>query len=153
MLNSCSTSSGVCNERSICNSSKLKNKDKDSESNNNSISDGLAASAAYRKGELSNLVEKFNGDENANDGKNSKRIDNVYKTQFDLSTPLEIDSDEEVQQMWKDMENRVTRRRSITVSEAKQIGKSIGRKNMRRTDEEAWLEAGLYQQPEKEKTK
>lgn len=55
--------------------------------------------------------------------------------------PNEIQKDEELQPMWKDMESRVTRRRPLTLQEAK--GKT-GRRNIRKTDEEAWLQAGLY---------
>jgi len=47
----------------------------------------------------------------------------------------------EVQQMWKDMESRVTRRRVRTLEEA---GVKVGRRNVRRTDEDEWLEAGVY---------
>eukprot|EP00551_Chaetoceros_affinis_P004830 CAMPEP_0203664884 /NCGR_PEP_ID=MMETSP0090-20130426/2211_1 /ASSEMBLY_ACC=CAM_ASM_001088 /TAXON_ID=426623 /ORGANISM="Chaetoceros affinis, Strain CCMP159" /LENGTH=35 /DNA_ID= /DNA_START= /DNA_END= /DNA_ORIENTATION= len=32
----------------------------------------------------------------------------------------------------------------MTVPEAIISGKGVGRKNLRKTDEEAWLEAGLY---------
>ena len=47
----------------------------------------------------------------------------------------------EVQQMWKDMESRVTRRRMRTLAEA---GEKVGRRNVRKTDEEMRLAAGFY---------
>jgi hypothetical protein len=55
-------------------------------------------------------------------------------------TPV-IESDEELQPMWKEMESRVVKRRSRTIEEA---GGKVGRSNIRRTDEEAWLQAGMY---------
>lgn len=120
---------------------KLKNDD------SSSVVDGLAASSTWRRGELSKLSDKFKDSDVEqdttieNDGSNN--IDEV-----DLSQPLQIDSDEDVQQMWKDMENRVTRRRSMTISQARMSGKNVGRNNLRKTDEEAWLEAGLYEKSE-----
>ena len=54
---------------------------------------------------------------------------------------MEVTSDEQVQAMWKDMESRVLRRRSILVSDA---GKKVGRRNIGKTDEEVWLDAGFY---------
>mmetsp|Transcript_1787 Transcript_1787/g.2462 ORF Transcript_1787/g.2462 Transcript_1787/m.2462 type:complete len:123 (-) Transcript_1787:271-639(-) len=53
----------------------------------------------------------------------------------------EVQSDEELQPMWQDMERRVTRRRSMTIEEA---GDKRGRRNLRSTCEDVWLEAGLY---------
>jgi predicted acetyltransferase len=52
-----------------------------------------------------------------------------------------IENDEQIQPMWKDMESRVTRRKSFTVEERKGV---IGRRNVRKTDEDNWLQAGLY---------
>lgn len=43
--------------------------------------------------------------------------------------------------MWKGMESRVTKRRSYTPAERE--GR-VGRANVRRTDEDVWLEQGLY---------
>jgi len=59
--------------------------------------------------------------------------------------PKEINNDEDLQPMWKDMESRVTRRRTYTKQEA---GGKVGRRNIRPTDEEAWLQAGLYSDDE-----
>lgn len=55
--------------------------------------------------------------------------------------PLIIENDEDLQPTWKEMESRVLRRRSLSVEEAK--GKT-GRRNIRPTDEDKWLQAGLY---------
>ena len=54
-----------------------------------------------------------------------------------------IESDDELQPMWKDMESRVLRRKSVPIENAK--GR-VGRSNVRPTDEESWLVAGLYDQ-------
>jgi hypothetical protein len=43
--------------------------------------------------------------------------------------------------MWKEMESRLTRRRSLTLE---QRGGKSGRRNVRRRDEDVWLEAGVY---------
>ena len=55
--------------------------------------------------------------------------------------PLVIDNDDDVQPMWKQMESRVLRRKSLTHDERRGIS---GRRNVRETDEEAWMNAGLY---------
>ena len=55
--------------------------------------------------------------------------------------PREITNDEDLQPMWKEMESRVTKRKTLTKEQA---GGKIGRRNVRKTDEEAWLQAGLY---------
>ena len=53
----------------------------------------------------------------------------------------EVKSDDDVQQMWRNMESRVTKRRPLTLEQRQ--GKT-GRRNVKKTDEDAWLEAGLY---------
>ncbi|GFH58553.1 hypothetical protein CTEN210_15029 [Chaetoceros tenuissimus] len=95
--------------------------------------DSLDASSKWRKGQLSKIEDRFKNDSSI------KKIDDwpVYE-------PLDINNDEDVQPMWKDMESRVTRRKSMTISEASSRGKKVGRSNIRKTDEEAWLSAGLY---------
>jgi hypothetical protein len=52
-----------------------------------------------------------------------------------------IESDDELQSEWKSMESRVTKRRSLTKDES---GGETGRSNVRQTEEEVWLESGLY---------
>ena len=96
-----------------------------------SIIDGLEATSKWRKGQLSKLSDNFR------DAEGSIMLKPVPE-------PIKINSDDEVQPMWKDMESRVTRRRSYTLEEASAGGKQVGRRNVRKTDEEAWLAAGLY---------
>lgn len=140
--------------------SKIRNDIADS----SSVVDGLNASSNWRKGQLSKISDKFktqeeiegdndDDDDSASQQQRTNLEGDVMGTKIAKGTfavdetrqPLEINNDEDVQQMWKDMESRVTRRKSMTLAEAKFNGKSVGRKNLRKTDEEAWLEAGLYQ--------
>lgn len=58
-----------------------------------------------------------------------------------VNPAVTVDSDEDLQPMWKEMEGRVTRRRPRTVAENQ--GRT-GRENIRKTDEEYWLREGLY---------
>ena len=52
-----------------------------------------------------------------------------------------IDSEEDLQPMWKEMEGRVTRRKLRTLADT---GGKSGRMNIKKTDEDVWLQAGLY---------
>ncbi|KAG7343860.1 hypothetical protein IV203_021868 [Nitzschia inconspicua] len=58
-----------------------------------------------------------------------------------------IESDEELQPMWKEMEGRVTRRKPRTMQ---QTGGRTGRVNVRKTDEDVWAQEGMYQVVEDE---
>lgn len=78
----------------------------------------------WRRTQIDKLESKF---DNKNDG--------------DDDTP-DITTDEELQPMWRDMESRVTRRRSLTAAE-RGPGK-VGRRNIRKSDEDVWLASGLY---------
>jgi len=61
---------------------------------------------------------------------------------------VSIASDEDLQPVWKEMESRVKNRRPRTVNEN---GGKTGRHNVKRTDEEVWLEQGLYDEEESSK--
>lgn len=52
-----------------------------------------------------------------------------------------VENDEDLQQPWKEMESRVTRRRPRTLQE---MGGKTGRTNIKSTDEEIWLHEGMY---------
>jgi hypothetical protein len=71
-----------------------------------------------------------------------QQLDKITKK---FQEPLSIRSDEELQPMWKGMESRVINRRTLTKDER---GGRTGRTNVRPTDEEAWLRAGLYDDDE-----
>lgn len=75
------------------------------------------------------------------------RKQQLDKLEQKFQQPLQITNDEDLQPMWKEMESRVTRRRTRTKEQAD--GK-LGRKNIKKTDEEAWLQAGLYDDKEDE---
>ena len=92
----------------------------------NDNSDGIAServsgSTEGRKNRLDQLERKF-----ANTGTDTSRL---------------IQSDAELQPEWKSMESRVTNRRTLTKEES---GGKTGRSNIRQTEEDVWLESGLY---------
>jgi hypothetical protein len=62
--------------------------------------------------------------------------------------PLIIDNYEDVQPMWKGMESRVTKRAALTLE---QRGGVSGRRNVRKSEEDMWLESGLYDTDKSEK--
>mmetsp|Transcript_19577 Transcript_19577/g.29727 ORF Transcript_19577/g.29727 Transcript_19577/m.29727 type:complete len:137 (-) Transcript_19577:169-579(-) len=90
---------------------------------------------------LGNASRLLSSDSDSTSSPSSWRKDQLNKLKDKFEEPLEIDDYEEVQDMWKQMESRVTRRPVRSVEEAK--GKT-GRRNVRQTDEEQWLQAGLY---------
>jgi hypothetical protein len=59
----------------------------------------------------------------------------------DGSVLQEVSKEDELQSHWKEMEGRVVRRKPMSKESA--AGK-VGRRNVRRTDEEIWKENGLY---------
>jgi len=72
---------------------------------------------------------------------NESATDDTNQSKEDKYEPLSIESYEDVQPMWKEMESRVTKRRSLTLDERKGIS---GRRNVRKSDEDVWLSAGVY---------
>jgi hypothetical protein len=58
----------------------------------------------------------------------------------------EVNKDDELQSHWKAMEGRVVRRKPISKESA--AGK-VGRRNIRRTDEEIWEQNGVYDDEKK----
>ena len=71
------------------------------------------------------------------------------KDKFD--PPLEIvETEDDLQSMWRAMEGRVTKKRPRTVEET---GGKTGRANIKKTDEEIWLREGLYDDGEEEEDK
>jgi len=84
------------------------------------------SSHSWRKDQLEKLEQRLRPNKDSN-------------TSDDI---LLIERDEDVQPMWKAMESRVIKRKSLTVE---QLGAAkVGRRNIRLTDEDTWLEAGLY---------
>ena len=100
----------------------------------------LNASSEWRKNQLSEVTQKFD-EHHQHDGSE----DNVRNDDDDDEEKIVIiNSDDELQPMWRSMESRVLNKRTMTIEEAKRKKKPVGRTGIRRTDEEAWLEAGLY---------
>jgi hypothetical protein len=97
------------------------------------VLDGLSATTQWKKDQYNNMRSKFGPIP-------------ISPTDTSSINPLQIDKYEDIQPMWRDMESRVTRRRTLTIAEAASKGIGIGRSNIRKTDEEAWLQAGLYEE-------
>ena len=75
------------------------------------------------------------------------KLERKHRLQEKVELPaMRIEREEDLQPMWKEMERRVRNRRSLTAQER---GGRIGRINVRRTDEDVWLEEGLYDKPNK----
>lgn len=66
---------------------------------------------------------------------------NKLESKFQEDSVLTIESEEDLQPMWKAMESRVKNRAPRTREEN---GGKSGRVNIKRTDEEMWLQEGLY---------
>eukprot|EP00588_Corethron_pennatum_P029143 CAMPEP_0194323830 /NCGR_PEP_ID=MMETSP0171-20130528/25991_1 /TAXON_ID=218684 /ORGANISM="Corethron pennatum, Strain L29A3" /LENGTH=141 /DNA_ID=CAMNT_0039082563 /DNA_START=39 /DNA_END=460 /DNA_ORIENTATION=+ len=82
---------------------------------------------SWRKSQLERLESKFHADGDDDDG------------------PPVIESDGDVQQMWREMEGRVTKRRlPPKLGSVEARGRPTGRRNVRKSEEDVWLEAGLY---------
>lgn len=69
------------------------------------------------------------------------RKQQLEKIENKFDKTLNIENEEDLQPMWKGMESRVTRRKLRTLEDTK--GRS-GRMNIKKTDEDVWLEEGLY---------
>jgi hypothetical protein len=109
---------GIVGDSTITTSSS----DDDNEDSFSSSSPSLSSSPKkthWRKQQLNKIENKFN------------------KTEETLT----IENEEDLQPMWKEMEGRVTKRKSRTLKDTK--GKS-GRMNIKKTEEEAWLQEGVY---------
>ncbi|KAL7444056.1 hypothetical protein ACHAXM_009271, partial [Skeletonema potamos] len=100
------------------------------------IIDSTAATTQWKRNQYRKIEDKFNSD---NDESNR-----ILYTDTKKLEPLNIDNYEDVQPMWKEMESRVTRRRSLTLEQLKQRGGVSGRRNIRKSEEDYWERAGVY---------
>ena len=109
-----------------------------SSTGNDGIVDSTSATTQWKRSHYRKIEDKFNPqmEEDQNNAKQSS-------TQ--QLKPLTIDKDEDVQPMWREMESRVTKRRSLTLE---QRGGVSGRRNVRKSDEDVWLAAGVYDSDE-----
>ena len=88
------------------------------------------------------VENQINGDDNGSSTVISSSSSSSSSTDTSKSTiVVDVRSDEELQPMWKEMESRVARRKPRTLG---QTGGRTGRMNIRKTDEEVWLQEGLY---------
>jgi hypothetical protein len=90
------------------------------------------ATTQWKRSHYRKIVDKFHQPQPT-----SPTTKNITQQQ----EPLIIDNYEDVQPMWKGMESRVTKRVSLTLD---QRGGVSGRRNVRKSDEDMWLESGLY---------
>jgi hypothetical protein len=79
---------------------------------------------------------------------NQKQIERIERKFTEPSQ--KVDSDDELQQMWRQMESRVTRRRPRSLEDTE--GRT-GRENIRKTDEEMRLKEGFYEEMKKSEDK
>ena len=111
-------------------------------STGNEIIESAAATMLWKRNHFRKIENKFQQPKSDADAKNaSPRLPSwpVWPTDGDI--PLAIDKYDDVQPIWKGMESRVTKRKSLTLT---QRGGVSGRRNVRRSDEDLWLEAGVY---------
>ena len=99
-----------------------------SSSSSNSASSSTTNATEWRKHQLDKLEQKFADSTTTKETNSAPDI-------------LTIESEDDLQPMWKQMESRVIRRRSRTLAET---GGRSGRSNIKKTDEEMWLKEGLY---------
>jgi hypothetical protein len=104
------------------------------------ILNSTSATTEWKRNHYNKISQKFQS--------NSQEQTNFHESAggWTAPKPLQIDSYEDVQPMWKNMESRVTKRRSYTLQEK---GGVSGRRNVRRSDEDVWLEAGVYDADDK----
>lgn len=94
------------------------------------IIESAAASTQWKRNHHRKIEDKFNTNDESNNSSSTQNLD-----------PRNIDNYEDVQPMWKEMESRVTRRRSLTLE---QRGGISGRRNVRKSEEDYWEKAGVY---------
>ena len=85
----------------------------------------------WRKHQLDKLERKFDGNDPA---QNAPKMSGS-------AVGVVIDHEEDLQPMWQQMERRVKHRTPRTLEER---GGHSGRQNIKKTDEDLWLQAGLY---------
>lgn len=119
----------------------------------NGSSDILTSAAAttqWKRKHYQTIEDKFQSNKDTtNTTKNTPINCNESDTNQskDKDEPLSIESYEDVQPMWKEMESRVTKRRSLTLEDRKGVS---GRRNVRKSDEDVWLANGVYDESSSE---
>lgn len=70
-----------------------------------------------------------------------RKLEEKFETPAVPAPSQAVESEDDLQQMWREMEGRVTRRRPRM---AEELGGKTGRTNIKQTDEELWQREGLY---------
>ena len=96
----------------------------------------LSSANEWRKQQLEKIENKFNK------GKQQQQQQRPL-----VEASVTVESEEDLQPMWKEMEGRVTKRKLRTLEDT---GGKSGRMNITKTDEDVWLEEGLYSSTEKD---
>ena len=120
----------------------------------NGTSDILTSAAAttqWKRKHYQTIEDKFQSNKDTTNTTSNplncnESVDNTNQSK-DKDEPLSIESYEDVQPMWKEMESRVTKRRSLTLEDRKGVS---GRRNVRKSDEDVWLSAGVYDESSSE---
>ena len=99
-----------------------------------------AATTQWKRKHYQTIEDKFQPNKDTTNTINcNESTDDTNQSKTD--EPLSIEDYEDVQPMWKEMESRVTKRRSLTLDERKGVS---GRRNVRKSDEDVWLANGVY---------
>eukprot|EP00579_Thalassiosira_antarctica_P006764 CAMPEP_0201886986 /NCGR_PEP_ID=MMETSP0902-20130614/23736_1 /ASSEMBLY_ACC=CAM_ASM_000551 /TAXON_ID=420261 /ORGANISM="Thalassiosira antarctica, Strain CCMP982" /LENGTH=203 /DNA_ID=CAMNT_0048416761 /DNA_START=31 /DNA_END=642 /DNA_ORIENTATION=- len=115
------------------------------------IIESAAATAQWKRNNYRKIEDRFaQPQKEGNDPEKDENTTTTSSSSHDrwemsspekLPEPESVDEYEDVQPMWKSMESRVTKRRSLTLE---QSGGKSGRRNVRKSEEDLWLEAGVY---------
>ena len=121
-------------------SSNTNGSNDDLKGNTHDIITSTAATTEWKRNHYRKIGDKFQP--NIKDDSNtSNSSETTTSSDHRYPEPMKIDNYEDVQPMWKEMESRVTRRRSLTIEQRDGVS---GRRNVRKSDEDVWLEAGVY---------
>jgi len=101
---------------------------------------GLSDSTFSSSGDDNGFPSSLSSSSSSSSPKNWRK-QQLEKIENKFDKTLTIENEEDLQPMWKGMESRVIRRKVRTLEDTK--GRS-GRMNIKKTDEDVWLEEGLY---------
>jgi len=105
------------------------------------FSDSTSSSSGDDNGVPSSLSSSSKSSSSSSSSPKNWRKQQLEKIENKFDKTLTIENEEDLQPMWKGMESRVIRRKVRTLEDTK--GRS-GRMNIKKTDEDVWLEEGLY---------
>mmetsp|Transcript_15992 Transcript_15992/g.18452 ORF Transcript_15992/g.18452 Transcript_15992/m.18452 type:complete len:160 (+) Transcript_15992:141-620(+) len=105
------------------------------------FSDSTSSSSGDDNGVPSSLSSSSKSSSSSSSSPKNWRKQQLEKIENKFDKTFTIENEEDLQPMWKGMESRVIRRKVRTLEDTK--GRS-GRMNIKKTDEDVWLEEGLY---------